>query len=112
MLSFILKFLLTAVLVYGLSRVLPGVALDGVGGAAILVIVLGILNAIVKPVLSLLSLPITILTLGLFSLVINVIIIKLADYLMSSFEVHGFLNALLFSLGLAVVNIVVDAVLD
>lgn len=112
MLSFILKFLLTAVLVYGLSRVLPGVALDGVGSAAILVIVLGILNAIVKPVLSFLSLPINILTLGLFSLVINVIIIKLADYLMSSFDVHGFLNALLFSLGLAVVNTVVDAVLD
>ncbi len=112
MLSFILKFLLTAVLVYGLSRVLPGVALNGIGAAAILVIVLGILNAIVKPMLSFLSLPITILTLGLFSLVINVIIIKLADYLMSSFDVHGFLNTLLFSLGLAVVNTVVDAVLD
>ncbi len=112
MLSFILKFLLTAVLVYGLSRVLPGVALDGVGAAAILVIVLGILNAIVKPVLSFLSLPITILTLGLFSLVINVIIIMIADYLMTSFDVHGFLNTLLFSLGISVVNTVVDAVLD
>jgi len=112
MLSFILKFLLTAVLVYGLSRVLPGVALDGVGSAAILIIVLGILNAVVKPILSLLSLPINILTLGLFSLVINVIIIKIADYFMSSFDVHGFLNALFFSLGLAVVNTVVDAVLD
>lgn len=112
MLSFILKFLLTAVLVYGLSRALPGVVLGGVGSAAILVVVLGILNAIVKPILSLLSLPITILTLGLFALVINVIIIKLADYLMSSFDVHGFLNALLFSLGLTVVNAVVGAVLD
>ncbi len=112
MLSFILKFLLTAVLVYGLSRVLPGVVLGGVGSAAILIVVLGILNAIVKPILSLLSLPITILTLGLFALVINVIIIKLADYLMSSFDVHGFLNALLFSLGLTVVNAVVGAVLD
>ena len=112
MLSFILKFLLTAVLVYGLSRVLPGVVLGGVGSAAVLIIVLGILNAVVKPILSLLSLPITILTLGLFALVINVVIIKLADYLMSSFDVHGFLNALLFSLGLTVVNTVVDAVLD
>ena len=112
MLSFILKFLLTAVLVYGLSRVLPGVVLGGVGSAAVLIIVLGILNAVVKPILSLLSLPITILTLGLFALVINVIIIKLADYLMSSFDVHGFLNALLFSLGLTVVNAVVGAVLD
>ena len=112
MLSFILKFILSAVLVYGLSLVLPGVTLSGVGGAAILIVVLAVLNAIVKPILQILGLPITIVTLGLFLLVINVIIVKLADYLMSSFDVHGILNALLFSLGLAVVNTVVDAVLD
>jgi putative membrane protein len=112
MLSFILKFILSAVLVYGLSLILPGVALSGVGGAAILIIVLAILNAIVKPILQLLGLPITILTLGLFLLVINVIIVKLADYLMTSFDVHGFLNALLFSLALSVVNAVVDMIID
>lgn len=112
MISFILKFLLTAVLVYGLSHLLPGVVLNGVGSAAVLVIVLGILNATIKPILKILSFPINVLTLGLFSLVINVIIIKLADYLMTSFSVNGFLNALLFSLGLALVNTLVDAVLD
>ena len=112
MLGFILKFILTAVLVYGLSMVLPGVVLGGVGSAAILVIVLGILNAIVKPVLQILGFPITVLTLGLFLLVINVIIVKLADFLMSSFDVHGLLNALLFSLALSVVNALVDLVMD
>ena len=112
MLSFILKFILSAVLVYGLSLVLPGVTLSGVGGAAILIIVLAVLNAIVKPILQILGLPITIITLGLFLLVINVIIVKLADYLMSSFDVHGFLNALLFSLALSVVNAIVDVVID
>ena len=112
MLSFILKFILSAVLVYGLSLVLPGVTLSGVGGAAILIVVLAVLNAIVKPILQILGLPITIVTLGLFLLVINVIIVKLADYLMSSFDVHGFLNALLFSLALSVVNAVVDMVID
>ncbi|MGY3087465.1 putative membrane protein [Hymenobacter sp. UYAg731] len=112
MLGFILKFILTAVLVYGLSMVLPGVVLSGVGSAAILVIVLGILNAIVKPILQILGFPITVLTLGLFLLVINVIIVKMADYLMSSFDVHGLLNALLFSLALSVVNAVVDLVMD
>ena len=55
---------------------------------------------------------ITVLTLGLFLLVINVIIVKLADYLMSSFDVHGILNALLFSLALSVVNAVVDMIID
>ena len=112
MVSFILKFVLSAVLVYGLSLVLPGVTLSGVGGAAILIVVLAILNAIVKPILQILGLPITILTLGLFLLVINVIIVKLADYLMSSFDVHGLLNALLFSFALSVVNAVVDMVID
>ena len=112
MLSFILKFILSAVLVYGLSLILPGVTLSGVGGAAILIIVLAVLNAIVKPILQILGFPITVLTLGLFLLVINVIIVKLADYLMTSFDVHGFLNALLFSLALSVVNAVVDMIID
>jgi putative membrane protein len=112
MLSFILKFILSAVLVYGLSLVLPGVALSGVGGAAVLIIVLAVLNAIVKPILKILGFPITVLTLGLFLLVINVIIVKIADYLMTSFDVHGLLNALLFSLALSVVNAVVDMIID
>ncbi|MBD2767758.1 phage holin family protein [Hymenobacter sp. BT664] len=110
--SFLLKFILTAVLVYGLSLVLPGVVLGGVGSAAILVIVLGILNAIVKPILKVLGFPITVLTLGLFLIVINVIIVKMADYLMATFDVHGFLNALLFSIALSLVNAVVDLVVD
>jgi putative membrane protein len=112
MVSFILKFVLTAVLVYGLSMVLPGVELGGVSSAAILVIVLAILNAVLKPILKLVGFPITILTLGLFLLVINIIIVKVADYLMSSFDVHGLLNALLFSLALSAVNAVVDMVVD
>ena len=112
MVGFILKFVLTALLVYGLSMVLPGVTLSGVGGAAILVLVLGLLNAVVKPILKILGFPITILTLGLFLLVINVIIVKLADFMMTSFDVNGLLNALLFSIALSVVNAVVDMVID
>ena len=110
MVSFIIKFLLTAVLVYGLCKIIPTAELSGYGGAAILVIVLGLLNATVKPLLKFFGFPITVLTLGLFLLVINVIIVKLADWLMDSFSIDGFLNALLFSLGLAVVNMLVDLV--
>ena len=112
MLSFILQFILSAVLVYGLSLVLPGVVLGGVGSAAILIIVLAVLNAVVKPILQIIGLPITIITLGLFLLVINVIIVKLADFMMTSFDIHGILNTLLFSLALSVVNAVVDMVVD
>jgi len=108
----LIKFILTAVLTYGLAQILPSVRLDGVGSAAILVIVLGLLNATVKPLLKIIGFPITILTLGLFLLVINVIIVKLADFLMSSFSVVGFLNTLIFSLALSLVTAVVDMIMD
>jgi putative membrane protein len=112
MVKILIKFILTAVLTYGLAQVLPDVQLNGVGSAAILVIVLGLLNATVKPILKLIGFPITMLTLGLFLLVINVIIVKLADYLMSSFSVTGFLSALIFSLALSLVTSVVDMIVD
>ena len=112
MVKILIKFILTAVLTYGLAQVLPNVQLSGVGSAAILVIVLGLLNATVKPILKLIGFPITLLTLGLFLLVINVIIVKLADYLMSSFSVTGFLSALIFSLALSLVTSVVDMIID
>lgn len=112
MLKILIKFVLTAVLTYGLAQVLPNVQLSGVGGAAILVIVMGLLNATVKPILKLIGFPITVLTLGLFLLVINVIIVKLADYLMSSFSVTGFLSALIFSIALSLVTTVVDMIVD
>jgi len=108
----LIKFILTAVLTYGLAQVLPNVHLSGVGSAAILVLVLGLLNATVKPILKLIGFPITVLTLGIFLLVINVIIVKLADFLLASFSVSGFLSALIFSFALSLVTSVVDMVID
>lgn len=112
MVKILIKFILTAVLTYGLAQVLPNVRLDGVGSAAILVIVLGLLNATVKPILKIIGFPITVLTLGIFLLIINVIIVKLADFLMTSFSVTGFVSALIFSLALSLVTSVVDMVMD
>jgi putative membrane protein len=108
----LIKFILTAVLTYGLANVLPNVHLSDVGSAAILVIVLGLLNATVKPVLKLIGFPITVLTLGIFLLVINVIIVKLADYILSGFSVTGFVSALIFSIALSLVTSVVDMIVD
>jgi putative membrane protein len=112
MVKLLIKFVLTAALTYGLARVLPNVHLTDLSAAAILVIVMGLLNATVKPVLKLIGFPITVLTLGIFLLVINVIIVKLADYLMSSFSVEGFLSALIFSIALSLVTSVVDMIVD
>lgn len=110
--GFILKFLLTAVITYVLAAFLPGSHIGGFGDAILLVLVLAVLNAVLKPILKLLGLPITVLTLGLFLLVINAAIVMLADALLSGFAVDGFLSALLFSVVLSVVTSIVDAVVE
>jgi len=110
--GFILKILLTAILTYVLAKFLPGAHLAGFSDAILLILVLALLNAVVKPILQLLGLPITILTLGLFLLVINAVIVLLADFLLSGFKVDGFFAALLFSIVLSVVTTVVDLVVD
>jgi len=96
--KFIIRILLTAVAVILLAKFLPGVSVAGYGTAIIVALVLAILNLIVKPVLVLFTLPVTILTLGLFLLVINAVIILLADGFISGFGVDGFWVALIFSL--------------
>ena len=94
----ILKMLLTAIAVVILAQILPGVQVDGYSSAIIVAIVLGLLRIFVRPLIIIFTLPITILTLGLFLFVINAIIILLADKLIDGFAVSGFLVALLFSL--------------
>ncbi|PIF00922.1 MAG: hypothetical protein CR994_03885 [Maribacter sp.] len=94
----ILRILLSALAVVILSKILPGVDVDTYTTAIIVAIVLSLLNFIVKPILVLLTLPVTILTLGLFLLIINALIILLADNLISGFSVDNIWWALLFSL--------------
>lgn len=96
--NFILRILLTALAVVLLAKLLPGVAVASYLTAIIVALVLAILNLLVKPLLILFTLPVTILTLGLFLLVINAIIILMADSFVSGFAVNGFFIALLFSL--------------
>lgn len=94
----ILKLLLTAVAVVILAKVLPGVEVDGYVSAIIVAVVLAILRLIVKPILIVLTLPVTIVTLGLFLLIINAFIILMADYFIDGFAVRNIWWALLFSL--------------
>jgi len=94
----ILKMLLTAIAVVVLAQILPGVQVAGYTSAIIVAIVLGLLRIFVRPLLIIFTLPITIMTLGLFLFVINAAIILLADKLIDGFAVSGFWYALLFSL--------------
>ena len=98
----ILKLLLTAIAVFILAHILPGVYLEGYTSALIVAIVLGVLRLIVKPILILVTLPITILTLGVFLLFINAFIILMADYFITGFAVKNIWHAILFSLLLSI----------
>lgn len=96
--NILIRLLITAGIVMLLSYVLPGVIVMGYTAAIIVAAVLALLNALVKPILIILTIPITIVTLGLFLLVINAIIVLLADQLLRGFTVDGFWTALLFSI--------------
>lgn len=102
--TFLLRILLTAVVVVFLANFLPGVTVEGYLTAIIVALVLALLNLIVKPILVLLTLPVTILTLGLFLIVINAIIILLVDAFVAGFQVSGFWIAVLFSLLLSIIQ--------
>lgn len=102
--NFLVRLLVNAVAIFALAYVLPGVSVSGFGIALIAAFVLALLNAFVKPLLIIFTIPITIFTLGLFLLVINALIIMLADYFIDSFEVLNFWWALLFGLLLSLVN--------
>lgn len=109
----ILRILLTAIAVVILAEFLPGITLtDGYTSAIIVAVVLGILRVTVKPILVFFTLPATIVTLGLFLLVINAVIILIAGYFVSGFIVSGFWTALLFSVLLSIFQSVLYSFLN
>ena len=111
--NFIINLLISALVVFALANIMPGVAISGYGSAIIVALVIGFLTAFVRPILGILTLPINILTLGLFSFVITAVIILLASAIMGdSFHVDGFWYALLFGVVLGIVNSVVGGFLS
>jgi putative membrane protein len=102
--NFIVKLLITAAVAYGLTYFLSGIHFTDFKAAIIFALVLACLNAIIRPIFVILTIPITIITLGLFLLVINALMILLADKLMDSLTVDGFWWALLFSLLLSLMS--------
>lgn len=86
--------------------------MDGIVAALILAVVLGGINAFIKPLILLLTLPLNVMTLGLFTLVINALMIMLAAMIVPGFSVDGFLWAFLFGIVLALVNAVLNRFKD
>jgi putative membrane protein len=104
--GFLLHWLLGAVALNLVAQIVPGISVSGFGTALIAALVFGAVNATLGFVLQLISIPITILTLGLFYFVINALMLKLAAALVPGFICRGFLPALLGAVLLMVVNAV------
>jgi putative membrane protein len=100
----LIRFLLSGLAVLLTAYILPGVHVEHYGYALLAAIIISMANIIVKPILIVLTIPITIITLGLFLLVINALIILLAEALVPGFSVDGFWWALVFSLILSIFN--------
>lgn len=102
--SRVLNLLFSGLAVIVAAYIIPGVKVDSYFTAIIVAIFIGIINFFLKPLLIILTLPINILTLGLFTFVINALLIMLVDKIVPGFEIPGFLTALLFGLVLSFVN--------
>ena len=100
--NLILRILITAILVVSIAYFMPGVSVDSFTTSLIVAVVLGLLNLFVKPILILFTLPVTLVTFGLFLLVINAVIIMLCTKIVGGFQVETFWTAVFFSIILSI----------
>lgn len=100
----LLHLVISTLAVLVAANILDGVTVETTTTAVVVAIVLGILNTFVRPVLQILALPITILTLGIFYIIVNVFMVYIAEFLIGGFAVDGFLTALLFSIIVSLVS--------
>ena len=102
--NFILRLLVTALVAFALAQLLNGIHVDNYWKALVFALVLAILNVLVKPILIILTLPLTIVTLGLFLFVVNALVVLLASRFVDGFRIDNFWWGLLFALLLSFVT--------
>lgn len=107
----LVRWVISAIAIILTAYLLPGIHVASFVTALVIALVLGILNTLVKPLLFLLTLPITLVTLGLFALVLNAFMILLVSSIVPGFSVDGFLWALLFSIVLSIITSILDTFL-
>ncbi len=105
----ILRIIASTIAVFVTANIIPGVNVEDLVTALIVAIVLGLLNTFLKPILVILTLPVTIFTLGFFYLIINALIVLLAAQIVPGFTVDSIIAALLFSFVSAVINFFLNA---
>ncbi|MBC5862393.1 phage holin family protein [Flavobacterium turcicum] len=109
--NLLIKIIVTALLVVILSHFMPGVRIAGFTTALIVAVVLGLLNIFIKPIIVFFTLPVTVLTLGLFLLVINALMVLLCTKIVGGFAVDGFITAFIFSIVLSVLQSAMNLIL-
>jgi len=102
--EFFVKLLISAVVIILTAWITPGVQIRSFWSAIVVALVLALLNIFLKPIMIVLTIPITIVTLGLFLFVINAFIVYMAGKMVSGFRVESFGGALLFSLFLSIIS--------
>jgi putative membrane protein len=112
MLAFVVHLVLSAALLLIVANVVRGIELAGWGSALLAALLLGLVNAVVRPVMIVLTLPLTIVTFGLFLLVVNALMLWLVAGLVPGMRIHGFGAALVGSLLLTLLNLALAAVLE
>lgn len=108
----VVRWLLLAAALLLVAQIWPGVSVASFGSAMIAALVLGLLNTLLRPILVLLTLPVTVLTLGLFLFVINALMFYFAASLLQGFNVAGFGAALIGSLLYSLCGLVIDAAME
>jgi putative membrane protein len=106
----LIHFLVNLAAVAIAAALLSGVAIHGFESAVLVTVVLGVINTIIKPVLNILAMPINLLTLGLFSLIVNGVLVLVVAHLVPGFVVVNFLWAIIFSLVLSIVSFVLHLI--
>ena len=104
MIVIIIRWLVITAAILLSSVLIPGIRIDSLSTAFIAAGALGLINVFIKPVLIILTLPLNIVTLGLFSFIINAFLLKMVAWFVTGFEVNGFLAALLGALVISLVN--------
>lgn len=108
LMQIIISWIVSAMVIFAIAYILPGVHVASFTSALVVALILGIINAFVKPVLLIITLPINILTLGLFTFVLNAILILVVSQVVPGFIVDGFLWAFVFGIILSVANTFVN----
>jgi putative membrane protein len=108
---FIIRWLIIAITIFLIGQYLPGIEVASIYTALIVAVIFGLLNSVIRPILAILTLPITLLTLGLSTLIISALLLWLTSTIVKGFSIASFSAALLAALVIWVVSFVSNAIL-